>query len=769
MFCVGSSPIRKDAYAKASGKTKYTDDLFLPGTLHAKLKRSTIPSGRVTHIDTTAASQLPGVVAIYTYLDVPDTLFPTAGHPYALEPESRDVADRRLLTGDIRIYGDEIAVVVATDELTAEHALEQIQVEYEAYPPILDGREAIAPGAREIHRGTHNVIRDTVQQAGDTQSGFQQADFLFEQEYQTQIVQHCAMENHTAYAYIGEDQRITVVSSTQIPHICRRIIGQALSLPVGQIRVIKPAVGGGFGSKQDVVLEPLVAFLTMKLGGRPVSIRYTREETFLATRTRHPMYYKLKAGYTKDGSITAWTCEAISSGGGYASHGHSCIGRGCNKIYAQYPIPNYSYHAVSTYTNTPVAGAMRAYGTPQIMFMFESAMDDMARQLGMSPIEFRKKNLLTPDFVEPTTGMPIQTYGILDCYDAGMKAIRYEQTAADNRRYNQEMARTGKALRRGLGMASICYNPFSYPGCLDAAGAMLILNQDGSVMLHVGAAEIGQGSDCVLSQIAAEALGIAFDQVHIVSTQDTDVSPFDSGAYSSRQTYVSGQAVKLAGLELRGKILQYAYERYHIPADSMELTDGVIRYKETGAVVVPLSELAMDCYYNKAMGRVLSARVSHNQHTNALIFGACFVNVEVDIALCRVKVLELHEVMDVGRLINPELARGQVLGCVSMGLGYALSEELLIDPHSGRVHNGNLLDYKLQTILDTPEIDVIFIEHPEPNGPYGAKGLGEPPTVPVAPAVRNAVLDATGVAVNRLPLSPQNLYEQFKAAGLLSD
>lgn len=767
MDVVGHNVIRGDAWAKVCGLAKYTDDRLPHGTLYAKLRRSDVAAGRVLSVDTEDARSIPGVVAIFTYADVPDIPFATAGHPYTLDRAAGDVEDRRILTREVRYFGDEIAVVVARTEAIAEVAVKLIRLEIEPETPILDGRQAILQQAREIHQGTGNVIKHTVWQQGDLEAAFANSHHIFEGDYSTQIVQHCALENHTALAYVGEDQRIVIVTSTQIPHICRRIVGQALDMPLGNIRVIKPFVGGGFGSKQDVVLEPLAAFLTLKLHGTPVCIRLTREETFIGTRTRNPIRYHMKAGADAKGKLLAWECRAICSGGGYASHGHSCIGGGGGKMHSLYPVENYRYEAYSTYTNTPVGGAMRAYGTPQVMFMMESFMEDMSRALGIDPLEFRRLNMIRPGYVIPSTGKPSLTYGIEQCIQKGMEAIRWEDKQRENAAFNIRQKEKGAPVRRGAGMALISYNPFAWPHCQEIAGARLVLNQDGSVMLHVGATEIGQGSDTALSQIAAETLGVSFDKVHILSTQDTDTSPFDTGAYSSRQTYVSGQAVKLAALELRDKILQYAYRLTGVPADSMTITRNELRYRESAGLILPLSELALNAYYNRQLAGVLSADVSHHLNSNGLVSGACFAQVEVDLHLCKVKVLEIYDVMDCGRIINPGLAAGQVYGCVSMGLGYALSEELLIDEKTGRVLNGNLLDYKLQTVLDTPDINALFVENPDPTGPFGNKGLGEPPTAPVAPAVRNAVLAATGVGINNLPLRPQKLFEAFRAAGLL--
>lgn len=766
MEVVGKSKVRRDAWAKACGKAKYTDDYFLPGMLHAKLYHSSVASGKVVSIDVSEATALPGVRAVFTYEDVPDILYPTAGHPYTLDPSSGDVADRKILTGQIRYWGDEVAVVVAETEFIAEQAVKLIRVVVEDEPPILTGRDAIKEGQREIHENSNNIVQKTVRNSGDPDNAIANSSLIYESEYSTQIVQHCALENHTAIAYIGEDRRIVIVSSTQIPHICRRITAQALGLPLGKIRVIKPFVGGGFGSKQEVILEPLVAFLTTKLNGSPVRLRYTREETFSNTRTRNPISYHIRAGVDIDGKLTGWDCKAIAAGGGYASHGHSIMGRGWGKIHSLYPVDHYRYEACYTYTNTPVGGAMRAYGTPQIMFMLESLMDDLAYAIGMDPLKFRLNNIIGRDYVIPSTGLISTTYGIDQCIEKGAEAIQWENKQRINRLFNEKQKVSNGVKRRGVGMALISYNPFAWPGCQEIAGARLTLNQDGTIIMQVGAAEIGQGSDTVLSQIAAETLNVPFDRIIPVSTQDTDVTPFDLGAYSSRQTYVSGEAVKLAAIELRRKILDYAQTLTGLSPEKMDIVNGNLVDSEKHPLV-SLEELALNSYYNREVANVLTADISHHLKSNCLISGACFAQVEVDISLCKVKVLEIYDVMDCGRIINPALAEGQIHGCVSMGLGYSLSEILMVDGTSGQVLNNNLLDYKLQTTMDTPDINVLFVEEPDPTGPYGNKGLGEPPTAPVAPAIRNAILAATGVKINNLPLRPQNLFEHFKREALI--
>ena len=762
MNVVGKSVFRRDGWAKVTGRAKYTDDFFMPGMLHAKVKHSDIAAGRVLEIDTAKARVYPGVVAVYTYEDVPDTVFATAGHPWMIGPENPDVMDRLILTGDIKCYQDDIAVVVAESELIAEQALALISIKYEEYAPITNGEDALRPDAREIVPGSRNTIRHTEQKLGDPELSFKESEVAFESRYTTQMVQHCAMENHIAYSYFGEDGKLTVVSSTQVPHICRRIIGQALDIPWGSIRVIKPFVGGGFGSKQDIVVEALAAFLTKKLHGRPVKVAYDRHETFVCTRVRHPVTYTVKGSVSKSGKLESFACEAITTGGGYASHAHACVAKPGNLLRALYPVKNYYYGATSTYTNTPTAGAMRGYGMPQAIFMLEAAMDDMAARIGLDPIEFRLKNLVENGFIDPLSKVRYNSIGAKECLHKGAELIRWESKKAENQNFNRQMEAEGKPLRRGVGMAAFIYNTATFPNNAELAGARILMNQDASVQLQVGATDIGQGSDTVLAQIAAEIIGIPYDQVYVISTQDTDITPYDAGAYASRQTFVSGKAVKQAAFEVRRKIETYAESYLKIPAAALDVRAGKVVYKHSGEEICPLSQIVMECFYNKNHGRQIFAESSLAVENNPLTYGACFTNLEVDLCFGKINILEIYSIHDSGVIINPALAEAQVHGGISMGLGYAMSEELLVDMQSGKVLNGNLLDYKLPTIVDTPLIHTAFIEKHEATGAFGNKSLGECPTVAVAPAVRNALLAATGMAINSLPLNPQKILKAVK-------
>lgn len=760
MQIIGKSVSRLDGISKVCGKAQYIDDIFMRNMLYAKILRSTISSGKVIRIDTDKAKKLPGVEAVITYQDVPRHTFPTAGHPYSLDPNHQDVADRNLLTGRIRLWGDEIAAVVAVDELTAEKALRLIDIEYEEDQPLLTVADALQEGATEIHAGTGNMIKQTEYQVGDLDQSFAAADHLLEDSFKTSVVQHCAMENHSALAYVDANGRIVIYSSTQIPHICRRIVGQALGIPWGKIRVIKPSVGGGFGSKQDVVIEPLVAFLSTKVQGRPVKLELSREETFIATRTRHAMEFRLKSGVSKDGRLLARKADIYSINGGYASHGHSIAAKASSTVRVQYKQEALACTATTIYTNMPAAGAMRGYSVPQVIFALECHMEDLARGIGIDPIAFRLKNFHDPGFVDPLTGVKAHTNGMRECVEKGRELIDWDKKTTLHRQQRG-------SKRRGLGMACFHYGTGTFPNGLEVAGARIVLNQDGTIQLQTGATEIGQGSDTVLTQIAAETIGIPFENVHVISEQDTDITPFDTGAYASRQTYVSGMAVKKAAEEIKAKILERCQRMKDIPSQALDIIDGWIIYKHSGDNLLPLTDIALDSYYNLTTASPITADVSHQTRVNALAYGCTFVEVEVDIPTGKVQIVELYNIHDSGKIINPRLAEGQVHGGVSMGLGYALYEQLLFDPKTGKPLNNNLLDYKLMTAADTPDIGVAFIETDEPTAPYGNKALGEPPAISQAPAIRNAILAATGVSINEIPMTPQRLFERFKEAGLI--
>lgn len=749
---VGKEERRWDAASKVTGRADYTDDIPVKNMLHAKLCRAAIAHGYVRKLDISGAMKIPGVLKVLTPADVPDIPYPTAGHPYVITETGKDIADRRILTDKVRLWGDEIALVIAEDELTAQRGADAIVAEYEELPFYLSPKDALAAAAVEIHEGTRNIIAHTRFVEGDIDRGFAEADYVFEDEFETPTVQHCHLENQTAVAYQASDGRWTCVSSTQIPHICRRILGQAFGMPWGRFRVIKPFVGGGFGNKQDITIEPIVMAASMAMGGQPVSIRLTREEVFAWTRVRHAISYKMKMGVSKDMRITAWEIDAVSDNGAYASHGHAVTAKGGGTVTATYNIPNFVYDSMTVYTNKAAAGAMRGYGVPQITFAMESFVDNVARRLGADPLAFREANLAKKGVKDPISHLVNENNNLDECVRVGGEHFKWESRRAQSK----------GGVRRGVGMAAFSYATPVYPKGIEVSACRVMINQDGSIKLILSATEIGQGSDTVLSQIAAEALGVPFDMVYAEERTDTDMAPFDTGSYASRQTYVTGMAVEKAARELKEKILAAAWKFMDVEAKYLDICDANIVYKHDGRVLIPLGELMLKVYYDTERAMYFSAEGAVNCHTAAPSMGVTFAAVEVDAETGQIEVTDILNVHDAGCIVNPLTARGQVEGGIGMGVGYALGEAMYYDKKTGAPLNNNLLDYKMPTTMDVPEIDSIFVEHKDPYGPFGAKGLGEPPLCGPAAAIRNAVCDALGVEINELPLSPQRVYESVR-------
>ena len=758
---IGQSVKRVDALDKVTGRAKYTDDLADKGALVAKILHATIAHGQVKSMDVSAAQAIPGVVKVVTCFDVPPYKFPTAGHPWSTDPAHQDVADRLLLTKHIRFYGDDIAAVVAEDEVAAQQALRAIKVEYEAFPFVLDVQEAMKPEAPQLHEEyPGNILNHTSIRLGNYAEAIKEPGLIkVEGWYDTPTVQHCHIENHIAYAY-QEGKRITVVASTQIPHIVRRIVGQALGIPWGDVRIIKPYIGGGFGNKQDALYEPLCAYLSTVVGGRLVKLDVSREETFVCNRVRHAIRTHIISWVRPDGSFAARKIECFSDQGAYASHGHGVVAKGMGAFPQLYPCPNVEGDAYSVFTNKPAAGAMRGYGIPQAMFAGECHMEDVARALGVDSIQFRKDHRMPVGYVDGFSKNENYADSLGQCMEKGMEYLDYE-------RKRKEYANQTGPVRRGVGMALFWYNTAVWPISLESSSCRMVLNQDGSIQLQLGETEIGQGADTAFAQMAADTVGIPVDMVHTVSTQDTDLTPFGTGAYASRQTYVGGFAIKQTGLLLKERILAYAKELTRQDVNNLDIQEGYIVRTTDGRKLMSLGELATEALYSLTHSQHMTAESTYQIKNNAYSFGCSFAEVEVDIPLCKVKLIDMVNVHDCGRLINPALAEAQVHGGMSMAIGYGLSEQLLFDPKTGKPLNNNLLDYKLSTTMDHPDLAARFVENYEPTSPFGTKALGEPPACSGAPAIRNAILNATGVAIDRAPITPHVLFAKFKEAGLL--
>ncbi|MEG2212821.1 MAG: molybdopterin cofactor-binding domain-containing protein, partial [Clostridiales bacterium] len=630
---IGVSYPRVDACDKVTGAAKYTEDLCPTHALWAKIYHSTIANGRVRCIHTQRAAAIPGVVKIFTCFDVPQFCFGTAGHPWAIDPGHQDIADRLLLNQRVRLYGDDIAVVVAEDEITANRALGLIEVEYDTYPVLLTPQEALLPGAGDIHEEfPGNLLRRHSYSQGElTQAVAEPGLVKVSGHYCTQQVQHCHVETANSFAY-QEAGKLVVVSSTQIPHIARRIIGQAVGLPWGKIRVIKPYIGGGFGNKQELLTEPLNAWLAQQLPGETIRLALSREEVFFATRVRHGMAFDIEAWARADGTLVARRYYVLSNQGAYASHGHGVAANALNAFHDLYQDEKAIYQEAATvYTNGITAGAMRGYGIPQGTFAAEAHMDDVAAALGMDPIALRLRNLTEQGFTDPATGITCHSNGLRQCLEKGARYIDWQAKRAA---YSCQQG----SLRRGVGMAAFCYKTGVYPISLETASARLVLNQDGSCQLQLGATEIGQGADTVFCQIAAAAIGMNDQDVHIVTVQDTDVAPFDPGAYASRQTYVSGKAVKKAGELFRERILAYAALLTDVPADALTIEGQAVMEKYSGRKVISLEDVAMGAFYSLTDSRHITAEATSHCQDNTFSFGCAFAEIEVDLPLGKISV-----------------------------------------------------------------------------------------------------------------------------------
>ena len=487
-----------------------------------------------------------------------------------------------------------------------------------------------------------------------------------------------------------------------------------------------------------------------------------REETFVCNRVRHAIRSHIISWVRPDGTYAARKLEAFSDQGAYASHGHSICAKGAGAFSQLYPCENVEVDAYTVFTNKPVGGAMRGYGIPQAMWAVESHTEDVCAAIGADPLEFRRKNLMPVGFVDGFSKNENYYDSFNQCLDKAMKAIDYE------RKFREYRNQTGD-IRRGIGIAVFWYNTAVWPISLETSSCRMMMNPDGSFQVQLGETEIGQGADTAYTQMAADVVGVPIDKVHVVSCQDTDVTPFGTGAYASRQTYTAGFSIRQTGLILKEKILDYAQLMTRMPAYNLDIVDGNIVRKTDGRVLMTLASLAENAQYSLTDSRQFAAESTYQIKSNAYSFGCTIAEVEVDIPLCKVKLVDVVNCHDAGTLINPQLAEAQVHGGMSMGIGFGLSEKLIFDPKTGRTLNNNLLDYKLSTFLDHPALKAEFVENPEPTSAFGTKALGEPPTCSVAPAIRNAVFQATGVAVNEAPLNPHNLFRAFTEAGLIHD
>jgi 4-hydroxybenzoyl-CoA reductase alpha subunit len=752
---VGKRIPQRDAVEKVKGSAVFASDIKLSGMLHGKILRSPVPHARIRNIDISKAAKLKGVKAILTAKDVPLI-------KYSISPTWADkliLADKK-----VRYIGDEIAAVAAVDEEIAEEALELIEVDLEELPAVFDPNEAVQPGAPMLHEDAENNISKTLSmECGSVEKGFAEADVIIEDTFQTQAQSHCSLETHCCIATCSPTDDVKFWVSAQAPHPLRQRLAGALNIDAAKIHITTPFVGGGFGSKIDLEPAHALCVLLAKKTGKPVKIEHSRKEQFIATRMRHPTICKLKFGVKKDGTIVAKQAEVVMDNGAYNSHGPAVLAYHNVMFSTLYRVKNIKYDGRLVYTNKNWGGACRGYGDPQAAFGQEVMLDMLAEELKIDPIDLRLKNANNPNEVT-ANAVQITSCGLKECLTR----------ARDNSEWTAKRARQKKY--RGLGVAAMIYTGGGSIGSgFNYSGATLQMNADGTFHLLMGALDIGQGSNTILTQMAAEIMGVDPESISL-TTADTDTTFPCMGTFGSRVTFCGGSAVTEAAQGLKKQVLERAAEMLEANIDDLEMKaktvfvkgspDKSLAYAEIGAASFYKNKkpLVAHGYYNgPEVPPEFNPATYEGYPAPALVFGTHLAEVEVDPATGKVEVLNFVAAHDLGRAINPLLVEGQIEGGAAQGIGWALTENLQFE--NGEIVNPNFHDYKMLTIKDVPKISSLLVETIDPNGPFGAKGIGECAMVPTAPAIVNAIYDAVGVRIKDLPATTEKVFQGLKTKG----
>jgi putative selenate reductase molybdopterin-binding subunit len=793
---VGKPEIKVDAIKLVQGKPAFTADIEKRGMLVAKVLHSPHAHALIKKIDTSKAKALEGVAAVLTWQDIPRVVYSTAGQSDPI-PGPLDTFS---LDHKVRFVGDRVAFVAAETAEIADKALSLIEVEYEALPAILDSTKAMKPGAARIHdepeyvnfadsNPEKNLAAEIRIDIGDVEKGFAEADIVFEADYVVPKVQQAHIEPHVAVTYWDEDDRLVIRTSTQVPFHVRRMLAPVLGLPVKRIRVIKPRIGGGFGGKQEVLMEDVAAHLTIATR-RPVIYEYTREEEFIAARSRHPMKIKMKTGVKLDGTITANEMYALSDTGAYGCHALTVTGNTGHKSMALYvgdgeyrKAPNIRFYADIVYTNTPPSGAYRGYGVPQGYWPLDRHMEKIARTLNLDPIEFRLKNAIRAGEYHPFSTAwnegreprpeIIHTVGLEQCVIQGKAAIGWDD------KFGNEEWRAGRltidrrpsivhrprSARKGIGVAMVMQGtaiPY-----LDMGGASIKMNDDGSFNLLVGATDLGTGSDTVLAQMAAEVLGVPVEDI-ITYSSDTDFTPFDVGAYASSTTYISGtaatNAAKIVAEKIKERAVQMMNKRLNVQTferSNVTLINRCAVFPD--GQTISLSEIALNALHKENQEQIMGV-ASYVSPVSPPPFAAQFAEVTVDTETGAVTVDRLVMAVDSGVIVNPLTASGQIEGGMTQALGYAVCEEMRYDDKGNAIER-DFDRYHIFRADEMPDLETIFVETFEPSHPFGVKAVAEIPMDGVAPAVGNAILDAVGVNLDDNPVTPEKVWRAIKNTG----
>ena len=768
---VGKSEIKVDALQLVKGNSAFVDDIEMRGMLYGKLLVSPHAHARILEIDDKAALDLPGVRAVIHYKNIRRIKYASGGQSYPNPPPFDQVS----FDNKVRYVGDRVAAVAADSVDIAEEALKLIHVEYEVLPAVFDEVEAMTLGApvihdeddtEDIHDAQRNIVHHIEAEAGNVFQGYDEADLVFEHTYRVHQVQQAPIEPHVAISWWDSNERLVIRTSTQVPFHVRRMVAPLLDLPVSQIRVIKPRIGGGFGVKQEMLLEDIVGHLTIATG-RPVRLELNRREEFQSSRTRHPQTITYKTGVMADGTLHSMTMKVLGNTGAYGTHGLTVQTVTGLRGLSSYNCTNRKFDCDVIYTNLPVPGAYRGYGGPQALFALESHIEEIAHAMKFDPIAFRKKNWVQAGDTMPIAPLlgegeketvdfepVIQSCGLNECFTQGMRAIGW----SDKETANWSTVPGKPHVRRGLG-AAMCMHGTAIPG-LDMGAASIKINDDGSFNVLVGATDLGTGSDTVLAQIAAEVLGVPMNKI-IIYSSDTDMTPFDTGAYASSTTFVSGTAVLKAAEDVADQIRKRA-------ALMLELESGKgVRLSGAQAIApdgrsVSHEQVALHSLHQDQQRQIM-ATASFVSMDSPPPFAGQFAEVEVDMQTGQVTVTKLVMAVDAGVPINPVTASGQVEGGMTQALGYGHCEEMAYT-EDGDLINSEFGPYHIYRADEMPWLETILVQTHEPTGPFGAKAIAEIPKDGVAPAIANAIFDATGVRIRSIPFTPQRVYEAIKSA-----
>ncbi len=760
---IGKPITKRDAPDKTSGRATYLQDLVIPRMLIGKVLRADRSHARILDIDTSAARALSGVHAVITAADTP-------GVPLGF------AKDNPPLKGDkVRCIRDEIAAVAADSEEIADEALSLIKVNYEDLPSVFSTEAALTEGAPTIHEARPGNVVDVINYGhGDIEQGERDSEIIIEDRFEMQFVTHCCMGASAVMAAFDARGNLTIHSQTQVPFLYRREIAPVVAVDPGRIRIIQPTIGGAFGSRLDIYpFEPIAVFLA-RATRRPVKIAFDREEEFIASPTRQPVEVTLRSGARKNGTLTFRDVQTMHDNGGYVSWGARTPLVMMMTFASLYRLPHCRYKTTIVYTNNPYSGSFRGFGNLQATFPVESHMDRLADAIGMDLLEFRLRNAHERGDVGPQ-GTRFTTCGFRECLTMAAKRSGF----AEKHRANLAQPTTTGAIRKGIGIAATIHVGGGAKIYLsDGCGTILKLDDFAHATAISGGTDIGQGLDTVLTQIIGEELGLRPDDVTVIAN-DTAVAPWDVGVHASRSTFIAGNSALRAARKARELILEEAARQANVPAAALDLRGGHVVQADNGVAVIKLDKLLRSLHFDREDGDVIvvsdyyeppSVMQDENNRgdVSAAYTWACQIaEVEVDTETGIVRLLKVSSVHDVGRVINQLGIEGQIQGGVIMGAGYALTEDLLID--RGRVLNPSFADYKVFTATEIPDIDIGLIETNDPEGPYGAKGIGEAPIVAMAPAVANAVYNAIGIRFTRLPLTPERVLRALKGKVDCSD